>query len=234
MSTTTEQLTRQEKPEQERISGLAVVRRGLAMSPAIKQGLGLTMLLAILSTMGGSVVPIVIQVTIDSGLGKGGDIDTGKVGKYLSLAAVLIVITAACAYAMRVRLFTASERGLAEVRVDAFRHVHDLSMLTQNAERRGVLVSRVTSDIDQVSLFLQFTGIMIIISLGQMAVATAIMAYYSWQLTIVVLVCFLPLVVSLKYFAERMSRAYDVVRRTVGELLAVIAEPVVGASVVKS
>ena len=223
-----------ERPIPERIGGFAVVRRGLAMSPAIKQGLGLTMLLAILSTMGGSVVPIVIQVTIDSGLGKGGNIDTGKVGTYLAVAGVLIAITAVCAYAMRVRLFTASERGLAEVRVDAFRHVHDLSMLTQNAERRGVLVSRVTSDIDQVSLFLQFTGIMIIVSLGQMIVATVIMAYYSWQLTIVVLVCFLPLAVSLKYFAERMSRAYDVVRRTVGELLAVIAEPVVGASVVKS
>lgn len=218
----------------DRISGYAVVRRGLAMSPAIKRGLGLTLLLAILSTVGGSVVPIVIQVTIDSGLGTGKNIDTGKIGKYLAIAGVLIAFTAACAYAMRVRLFTASERGLAEVRVDAFRHVHDLSMLTQNAERRGVLVSRVTSDIDQVSLFLQFTGIMIIVSIGQMIVAALIMAYYSWQLTIVVLVCFLPLAVSLKYFAERMSRAYDVVRRTVGELLAVIAEPVVGASVVKS
>ena len=220
--------------DQNRISGFAVVKRGLDMSRAIKQGLGLTMLLAILSTMGGSVVPIVIQVTIDSGLGRGGNIDTGKVGKYLAVAGVLIAITAVCAYVMRVRLFTASERGLAEVRVDAFRHVHDLSMLTQNAERRGVLVSRVTSDIDQVSLFLQSTGIMIIVSLGQMVVAAAIMAYYSWQLTIVVLVCFLPLAVSLKYFAERMSRAYDAVRRTVGELLAVVAEPVVGASVVKS
>lgn len=234
MSIATERKPPKGQAEPERISGLAVIRRGLSMSPAIKQGLGLTMLLAILSTMGSSVIPIVVKVTIDSGLGKGGAIDTARVGRYLALAAVLIAITAACAYAMRVRLFTASERGLAEVRVAAFRHVHDLSMLTQNAERRGVLVSRVTSDIDQVSLFLQFTGIMIIISLGQMAVATVIMAYYSWQLTIVVLVCFLPLAVSLRYFAERMSRAYDIVRRTVGELLAVIAEPVVGASVVKS
>ena len=100
--------------DQNRISGFAVVKRGLDMSPAIKQGLGLTMLLAILSTMGGSVVPIVIQVTIDSGLGRGGNIDTGKVGKYLAVAGVLIAITAVCAYVMRVRLFTASERGLAE------------------------------------------------------------------------------------------------------------------------
>ncbi len=221
-------------PEAERISGIAVVRRGLSMSPAIKKGLGLTMLLAVLSTVGSSVVPIVVKVAIDSGLGEGKAIDTAKVTNYLLVAGALIALTAVCAYTMRVRLFTASERGLAEVRVDAFRHVHDLSMLTQNAERRGVLVSRVTSDIDQVSLFLQFTGIMIIISIGQMIVAAGIMAYYSWQLTLVVLLCFLPLAISLKYFAERMSRAYDVVRRTVGELLAVIAEPVVGASVVKA
>jgi putative ABC transport system ATP-binding protein len=135
---------------------------------------------------------------------------------------------------MRVRLFTASERGLTQVRVKAFRHVHDLSMLTQNAERRGVLVSRVTSDIDQVSLFLQFTGIFMVISLGQMVVAVAVMSWYSWQLTLVVLACFLPLIISLRWFAERLSRAYDTVRRTVGEMLAVIAEPVVGASVVRT
>ncbi len=135
---------------------------------------------------------------------------------------------------MRVRLFVASETGLAQMRVDAFRHVHDLSMLTQNAERRGVLVSRVTSDIDQISQFLQFTGIMLVISVGQIVVATAIMTYYSWQLTVVVLVTFLPLFISLKWFADRLSRAYDIVRRTVGEMLAVIAEPVVGASVVRA
>ncbi|MET0766379.1 MAG: ABC transporter ATP-binding protein, partial [Aeromicrobium sp.] len=52
--------------------------------------------------------------------------------------------------------------------------------------------------------------------------------------TVVVLVCFLPLAISLKWFAQRLSDAYDTVRRTVGEMLAVIAEPVVGASVVRA
>lgn len=217
-----------------RESGGTILRRGLALSPAIREGLGLTLLLAILSTVGGSVVPIVIQVTVDSGLGEGGRTTFGDIGGYLVLALALVLVTAVVAYWMRVRLFVASERGLAELRVTAFRHVHDLSMLTQNAERRGVLVSRVTSDIDQVSLFLQFTGIMIVISLGQMVVATIIMAFYSWQLTLVVWLCFVPLAVSLKFFASRLSRAYDTVRRTVGEMLAVIAEPVVGASVVRA
>ncbi len=220
--------------EADRLTGLAIVRRGLSLSPAIKDGLGLTLLLAILSTIGGSVVPILIQVTVDSGLGDGGETHLSDVATYLGAAAALIVATGLISYWMRVRLFVASETGLAQMRVDAFRHVHDLSMLTQNAERRGVLVTRVTSDIDQVSQFLQFTGIMLVISIGQIVVATAIMAYYSWQLTIVVLVTFLPLFISLKFFADRLSRAYDIVRRTVGEMLAVIAEPVVGASVVRA
>ena len=218
----------------DRLTGIAIMRRGLALSPAIKDGLGLTLLLAILSTIGGSVVPIVIKQTVDSGLGKGGGTELSDVAPYLLAALAVIIVSGLLAYWMRVRLFVASERGLAQLRVDAFRHVHDLSMLTQNSERRGVLVSRVTSDIDQVSQFLQFTGIMMVVSIGQIIVATGIMAYFSWQLTIVVWVCFLPLGISLKYFAERLSRAYDIVRRTVGEMLAVIAEPVVGASVVRA
>ena len=219
----------------DRVAGIAIIRRGLSLSPAIKDGIGLTILLAVLSTVGSSVIPILIQKTVDSGLGNGGRSTTvGDIAGFLAIAAVIIALTAVISYWMRVRLFVASETGLAQMRVDAFRHVHDLSMLTQNSERRGVLVSRVTSDIDQVSLFLQNTGIQIVVSLGQMVVATIIMAYYSWQLTIVVLVCFVPLLISLKFFAERLSRAYDRVRRTVGEMIAVIAEPVVGASVVRA
>ncbi len=220
--------------EADRLTGLAIIRRGLSLSPAIKDGLGLTLVLAMLSTVGGSVVPILIQVTVDSGLGDGGETRLSDVAWYLAGAALLIIVTGFIAYWMRVRLFVASETGLAQMRVDAFRHVHDLSMLTQNAERRGVLVSRVTSDIDQISQFLQFTGIMLVVSVGQIVVATGIMAYYSWQLTVVVLLTFLPLFISLKWFADRLSRAYDIVRRTVGEMLAVIAEPVVGASVVRA
>lgn len=216
-----------------RQTGTQIIRRGLALSPAIKDGLALTILLAVLSTVGGSVIPILIQKTVDSGLAEG-DSTVGDISGFLLVAAILILATGGIAYWMRIRLFIASETGLAQMRVDAFRHVHDLSMLTQNAERRGVLVSRVTSDIDQVSQFLQFTGIQIVVSLGQILVATIIMSFYSWQLTIVVLICFLPLGLSLKWFAQRLSDAYDVVRRTVGEMIAVIAEPVVGASVVRA
>ncbi|EFQ84306.1 ABC transporter, ATP-binding protein [Aeromicrobium marinum DSM 15272] len=223
-------------PEQApaREGSMAVIRRGLALSPAITDGLRLTLFLAVLSTAGSSVVPIVVQRAVDSGLGDAGGIDSGRIAAYVGITAVVLGLTAWAGYLSKYRIFASTERGLTQLRVRAFRHVHDLSMLTQNTQRRGSLVSRVTSDIDQVSLFLQFTGMIMIISLAQMLVATLVMAFLSWQLTLVVLGSFIPLVLALRYFAAAMSRAYDIVRASVADLLSTIAEPVVGASVVRS
>src|SRR5690606_2781437 len=103
--------------------------------------------------------------------------------------------TAAATTWVNIRLFTATEAGLVQLRVRAFRHVHDLSVLTQNTERRGSLVSRVTSDVDTISLFVQWGGIMLILSMLQIFGATVAMLFYSWQLTIVVWVVFLPMLV---------------------------------------
>ncbi len=143
-------------------------------------------------------------------------------------------MTGGASYFMTARLFTAAERGLATLRVKAFRHVHDLPLLTQNTERRGALVARVTSDVDQVSQFLVFGGLIAVVSVGQIVVATVVMAVYCWQLTLVVWICFLPLFLSLRYFQRRLSDAYGVVRRQVGALLSAVSEPVVGAAVVRS
>lgn len=217
----------------EREGGLSVLARGMRRNPEITEGIWVTLLLALLSTAGGSLVPIVVRAALDDGFAAG-DVDTGLVTRYVAIAAVLMVGIAIAGYWSKVRIFTASERGLANLRVAAFRHVHDLSMLTQNTQRRGSLVSRVTSDVDQISQFLQFTGIMMIVSVGQMIVATIVMAFLSWQLTLVVLISFVPLALSLRWLAGAMSRAYDRVRASVGGMLAVIAEPVVGASVVRS
>ena len=150
------------------------------------------------------------------------------------MAAVAVVLTGVASYAMTSRLFTVSERGLATLRIKAFRHVHDLPLLTQNTERRGALVARVTSDVDQVSQFLVFGGLIFVVSIGQILVATVVMVIYSWQLAIVVWVCFAPLFLSLRFFQRRLSEAYGMVRRQVGLLLSAIAEPVVGAAVVRS
>jgi ATP-binding cassette, subfamily B, bacterial len=212
----------------------ATVRRGLALSPEIRDGLSLTLGLALLATAGRVVVPIAVQQTIDRGLLRPGGADLAFVRWMCLAAGVAVLVTAGAAYLMNVRIFRASEAGLATLRVHAFRHVHDLSVLTQNTERRGSLVSRVTSDVDTLSQFVQWGGLLLVVSVGQLLVATVIMAVYSWQLTVLVWACFLPLFLLLRHFQRLVSAAYTTVRERVGAMLGAVSESVVAAPAVRA
>ncbi len=218
----------------EALPAMQTIRRGIELSPELTDGLRGTLAFAVLSTLGRIVVPVAVQQTLDKGVNAPGGPDLRFVGVVAAIAAVAVLVTSLASYKMTYRLFTSAERGLATLRTKAFRHVHDLPLLTQNTERRGALVSRVTSDVDQVSQFLVFGGIISIVSVGQVIVATIVMAIYSWQLTIVVWVCFLPLFLSLRYFQRRLSAAYGIVRQQVGVMLSKVSEPVVGAATVRS
>jgi ATP-binding cassette subfamily B protein len=214
--------------------GLATLRQGLRVSPELARGWWITGLLALTMTAGRIVVPIAVQQTIDKGLSGPGGPDMSFVAWMCVVCFGGVLVTAIASYFTTVRLATNSERGLATMRLKAFRHVHDLPVLTQSTERRGALVSRVTSDVDTVSQFLQFGGFIFLVSIGQMVLATVVMFVYSWQLALVVLVCFLPLFASLRFLQGRMSAAYGIVRSKVGDMLSAIAEPVVGAQVVRA
>jgi ATP-binding cassette subfamily B protein len=212
----------------------ATLRRGLRMMPEFRRGLPATFALALVATAGRVVVPIAVQQVIDRGLAATGGPQMDLVTSLVSVLALIVVITAVAVYRMNVRLFRTTETALAGLRVRAFRHVHDLSVLHQQGQRRGSLVSRVTSDVDQLSVFMQWGGVLGLVSLGQLVVATAVMAYYSWQLTLLVLVCFVPLGIAVRWFAQRLVVAYGVVRERVGDVLAAVAESVVGAPTVRA
>jgi putative ABC transport system ATP-binding protein len=180
------------------------------------------------------VVPIAVQQVIDRGLAGPGGPDLDLVRNVVLLCAVVVLLTVVAVYRMNVRLFRTTETALAGLRVRAFRHVHDLSVLHQQGQRRGSLVSRVTSDVDQLSTFMQWGGVLGVVSLGQLLVATVVMAVYSWQLTLVVLLCFVPLAIAVRFFAARLAVVYGVVRERVGDVLAAVSESVVGASTVRA
>src|SRR6478609_9022738 len=218
----------------EDIGGIDTIRRGIAFSPELTEGIRVTLLLAVLASVGQIIVPIAVQQTLDHGLNADGGPDVGFTVTMGLVAGLAILVTSFASYLMTIRLFTTSERGLATLRIKAFRHVHDLPLLTQNTERRGALVSRVTSDVDQVSQFLVFGGLLFVVSVGQVLVATIVMLFYSWQLALVVWVCFAPLFLSIRYFQRKLSAAYGVVRAQVAVMLSAISEPVVGAAVVRS
>ncbi|GAA3761075.1 ABC transporter ATP-binding protein [Micromonospora maritima] len=208
------------------------LRRGLALSPELKTGLAGTLALALVYMIGRVAVPVAVQRGIDHGIVGGLDLDV--ISLTVTITAAVLVVTTACGYLMMRRLFTVSETALAGVRTRAFRHVHDLSMLHQQSERRGSLVSRVTSDVDQITQFLQWGGVILIVNLGQLLVTTAVMLAYSWQLTLVVLAAFAPAVLIIRLLQRRLAGAYGLVRQRTGTLLGAIGESVVGAPVIRA
>lgn len=215
-------------------SALSTTRRGLALSPEFTRGLGLTLLLAVVATAGRVVVPVAVQQAIDRGLRGTQAAETTLVLGAVGACAGAIVVTTLAAYAMNVRLYRASEAGLATLRTRAFRHVHALSGPAQQGERRGSLVSRVTSDVDQVSIFVQQGGLMLLVTGGQLLVASVLMLVYSWQLTLLVWGSFAPLMLALPRLQRRLSAAYTIVRERLGDMLAKVSESVVGASAVRA
>ena len=213
---------------------VATLRRGIAVSPEMVDGVALTGLLAVLAAVGRVVVPIAVQQTVDSGLLAPGGPDVRRVVVFVIGAAAGLLGAAACSALVNMRLFRSTEAGLASLRVRAFRHVHDLSVLTQNTERRGSLVSRVTSDVDTISLFVQWGGIQLLVSVLQIGVATVLMAIYSWQLTLLVWACFVPLFLVLRPAQATVNSAYTRVRERVGAMLGAISEAVVGAETIRA
>ncbi len=224
------------------LSTWQTLRRGVQVSPQLRRGLVGTVALAVASTAGRVLVPLVVQRVTDEGIlagqgtGSGAAVgpDSGRIAFWVGIALVGVLLTAVSTYAVNLRLFTSSEGGLATLRLAAFRHIHDLSMLTQNTERRGSLVSRVTSDVDTISAFVQFGGLMLMVSVAQIGLATVLMLVYSPLLTAVVWGCFVPLFVLIRYFQGAVGRAYTTVRRLVGEMLGAISEAVVGASTIRA
>ena len=213
---------------------IATIRRGLALTPELLRGLWITLLLAVIATAGKVVVPIAVQALLDRGIIAPESPDVAFVAGAAGLAALVLLATATCNVLMNRRLFRLAETSLATLRKRAFRHIHDLSLLTQGTEQRGALVSRVTSDVDTVSQFMSFGGIMLVVMSFQLVLATAVMAFYSWPLALVVWLCYLPILVIMGSLQKRIRARYQVVRTKVGEMLGTVSESLVGSATVRA
>ncbi|HUZ39574.1 MAG TPA: ABC transporter ATP-binding protein [Streptosporangiaceae bacterium] len=214
-------------------STLAVVRRGLAAVPEIRDGLGVTILLSLLGGAGRLAVPILIQQLIDDGLG-GGHIATSRLVRLSTLVAVAVLATAVVNRYSLLRLAVASERALFGLRVRAFAHVHRLSVAYHSAESRGKLVSRVTSDVETLSAFLSWGGIVWVVNGAIMVATVACMAYYDVWLTLVTLGLTVPLLLMIRAAARRLAAAHTEVRNRVADLLTVLSETIQGSPVIRA
>jgi ATP-binding cassette, subfamily B, bacterial len=223
----------EELPIPEHLRGARdVLRQGLHESPALRTGLGFTVVVSLAATVAGLVTPVLIQQIFDKGF-TGGFRPTFVFG--LCAAALVLVVAAYVAgRAAARRLVRASEEALMTLRVRGFEHIHELSIAAQSRERRGVFVARVTADVDTLSQFTEWGGIAWIVSIAQIAGALLLMLLYSWQLTIPVVLLVFPLLLVVGKLQASLSAAYDLVRVRVGQMLTEVSESVMGAAVVRA
>lgn len=213
---------------------VAVLRRGLAVTPELRQGLLLTAVLAVVTAAGKLAVPVLIQQILDRGvLG-----EQGYRAGFVNLACLavggLIVALHGVSRATFLRLVRAAEASLLGLRVRTFAHIHRLSMAEHVDHRRGALVSRVTSDVETMAQFTEWGAVAWIVDSVLIVTTLAVMAIYSWQLTLVVVAVFLPLLPILRALQTRQLAAYDEVRASVGSTLSEVSELVTGAPVVQA
>jgi putative ABC transport system ATP-binding protein len=211
---------------------LKVLRRGLTASPELRKGIRATIVFAIVAAAGKLTIPILIQVILDRGVLNG--YRPVFVPLACGFAAVLTVGVLIVSRITYFRLVQAAEQALCGLRVRVFQHIHRLSMAEHTTTRRGVFVSRVTSDIETLARFVQWGAISWLVN-GTLIVGTfAVMLFYSWQLTVVTLVAYAPVIPLFRWCQQRQLRAYDEERTRIGDMLAEFSETVTGAAVIRA
>lgn len=224
---------REESRDRGELRAWETIRRGLALSPELRRGLAITLILASGATAGRVIIPVAIQQVLDGGLTEVGA-DMEFVVRMIALSLLAVVVTAVTSGLMHLRLARISETALSGLRTRAFRHIHDLSTLHQASEQRGVLVARVTSDVDQISRFMMWAGPMIIVNGGQAVMSMVVMGVYSWELFLTVMAGMPLILFAMRWFQARLANAYLTVREKVGRMLGMLAEVVVGAPVIRA
>ncbi len=221
-------------PQTPAIGARVAIGRALHEAPAVLRGFPLTLLLMTAGTVMQIVVPIAIQQIVDGEILASEGVDVGGV-LLLGLLALGAIVAAAFARRLGlVRMLTASASGLSDLRVVTFRHMHRLSILHVEGERRGALVSRVTSDIATIQDFMDFGGVGMILGSLQVVLAVAVMTWYRWQLSLLVVLGVAVYGVLLVWIQRVLARAHDRVRRRVADSLAAVGEAISGLPIVRA
>jgi ATP-binding cassette subfamily B protein len=185
----------------------------------------------IVSTLITLAGPALVRYAIDSGIRKD-DLHPVNV-------AALIILGLAVAKPFVVRaqtLFaaTASERFLTRLRTTAFDKLQALPLGFFEQERTGVLVSRLTSDVQALDEFLREALVEVIGSGLQIALTVLALVYFSPKLAAVSLVALPVLIASSWAFHHGAGRAYHAIRDRVAETLTVLQEGLSGVRVVQA
>jgi ATP-binding cassette subfamily B protein len=184
--------------------------------------------LATVCTLAG---PVVIRHGIDAGI-------KPRDGGAIRAAVVLYVVVMAANYVVsrQQHLFVnrAGEAFLRDLRVRAFGRLQAQSMAFFDREKAGVLVARMTADIESMAELIQW-GLLQFVSAALLVVLAFVLLFtMSWQLALVVLAV-MPLIglASIR-FQRDANAAYLTVRERVGAMLSSLQEGITGVRVIQA
>lgn len=212
----------------------SIVKRALVEAPSLRVGLPLTLFMAMVGQMITVVTPIVIQQIIDNEILDPDGTDMEGVLKLSAIALAAIVVGVVVGRISLLRLVKTSSTGLSDLRIKTFGHIMNQSVLHVQSERRGNLLSRVTSDITTLQEFMEWGGVGMIIAASQVLLATAVMMIYQWRLAIIAVVGVVIYLLIMRWFQRILARNYDEVRVEVGASLGVLSESITAIPVVRA
>jgi ATP-binding cassette subfamily B protein len=187
--------------------------------------------LLVLQVFGLLAGPRLVAYGIDSGMaeGDGGAVNLAA-GLYLGLAVMALVLGRLVVWGVS----KFGEEFLRDLRERVFNHLMSLGIDFFESEKTGVLVSRMTSDIDALQQFVQVG----IVGLTQSALlfvgATIWIFVLSWQLALCVMVLLVPILFGARWFRRESNKAYLEVRDSIGRNLSTLQEGLVGVRVVQA
>src|SRR5207247_839595 len=164
------------------------VRRhaGAALRPQLP--LVLAAIAAVVVSTGIAVAgPLVVRYAIDHGLSDGHH-DRGALDRAGLVFLALAVLKPFVARAQVLWSARAGERFLAALRTEAFDHLQRLSLGFFEGERAGVLVSRLTADVQSLTLFVRTALIEVVGSLLLLVVSASVLIVLSPKLAAFTLV----------------------------------------------
>jgi ATP-binding cassette, subfamily B, bacterial len=212
----------------------AALRRLFAEVPGLGRGLLITAALAMVGTMLQVAIPVVVQLIIDIDILGGDSVDVASAAQRGGLAAGAMVVASFARRAATFRLARLSASALADLRIKVFAHLHRLSALHVQSERRGALVARVTSDIYRIQDFMEWGGMGMMIGVSQLVLAVAAMLFYRWELALLVVLGVTLYGLALLVFQRVLGRAHDRVRERVADSMSALGESITGLPTVRA
>jgi ATP-binding cassette subfamily B protein len=184
-----------------------------------------------ISSGGNLVIPRVTQMVIDRGI-------TGRSIRIIIIGAIIIVgIAAARAIFTFLQGYLAARlsQGVAfDLRNTLYKQIQHLSFSFHDRAQTGQLLTRATSDVDLVRVFIGMGVIQLFSALIMMIGAFVLLFRINWRLTLMIIPVMGVTVVIFRYFARRGRPLFRVVQQKLAALNTRLQENITGVRVVKA